>query len=98
MKLISQSSPHPFSGSRIPAAAVVVVVERRERGGGVAAQLMQAEEMAELLVEEGVPLGHVGAPVANPGDHGQADVRLDEGHSVIQYTGCSRVSCSKARE
>ena len=97
MKLISQSSPHPFSGSRIPAAAVVVVVERRERGGGVAAQLMQAEEVAELLVEEGVPLGD-GAPVANPGDHGQADVRLDEGHSVIQYTGCSRVSCSKARE
>ena len=60
----------------------MVVAESRERGGGVAAQLMEAEEMAELLVEEGVPLGHVGAPVANPGDHGQADVRL---HHSVSY-------------
>ena len=57
----------------------MVVPKSGQRGGGVAAQLVEAEEVGEVLVQEGVPLGEVGgggATVADPGDHGQADVRL----------------------
>ena len=73
-------------------------MQRRERGGGVAAQLVQAEQVAELLVEEGVPLAHGAArALADPGDHGQADVGLvgrgqenNSGHLGVQppYTAC----------
>ena len=34
----------------------MVVPESGERGGGVAAQLVEAEEVREMIVQEGVPV------------------------------------------
>ena len=47
--------PYRFSCSSV-AAVLVVVPESGERGGGVAAQLVEAEEVREMIVQEGVPV------------------------------------------